>query len=325
MYSTVPLNTAAKAPLVCLFCLPQIIYKASLFKDSAEGLQHVLRLLGVNSSVAELEYEADPEIHDQHWQQVFQEAGTLFFVFTPHRFKAFPQHFVALQMEQASNVDMTTDQTSYMHSAVHVWDFSPYNVHKFTSKLQLQPGKMVVMPVYFQDNDLQSLQTDDTGQDIDVLFYGLINPRRYQLGTALLTAGLAVKFVQHVFGPELHALIARAKIVINVHYYPDAALEVHRINQLLQHGKCIVSEHSIDTQLDAAYSEGVVFVSYDGMVAEVQRLLANPRARRQWEWSGQLLGRRIQTNLKPLRNALLQVADRLKDMNRSDAQCSVPQ
>ncbi|CAM9745415.1 unnamed protein product, partial [Choristocarpus tenellus] len=36
------------------------------------------------------------------------------------------------------------------------------------------------------------------------------------------------------------------KVVLNLHFYPDAALEVHRISYLLALGKCVLSEPSSD-------------------------------------------------------------------------------
>eukprot|EP01046_Picozoa_sp_COSAG06_P044452 COSAG06_NODE_5993_length_3163_cov_11.142298_3_plen_213_part_00 len=94
---------------------------------------------------------------------------------------------------------------------------------------------------------------------------------------------------------------ARTQIVANIHYHDDAALEVHRINPLLAAGKCVLSEHSSDPELDALYSsssssssssaaaasssssssaaEGplgvVTFASYDEFVPEAVRLLAS--------------------------------------------------
>ena len=85
---------------------------------------------------------------------------------------------------------------------------------------------------------------------------------------------------------------ARTQIVANIHYHDDAALEVHRINPLLAAGKCVLSEHSSDPELDELYSssssssassssaaEGplgvVTFASYDEFVPEAVRLLAS--------------------------------------------------
>ena len=81
------------------------------------------------------------------------------------------------------------------------------------------------------------------------------------------------------------------QIVANIHYHDDAALEVHRINPLLAAGKCVLSEHSSDPELDELYSsssssassssaaEGplgvVTFASYDEFVPEAVRLLAS--------------------------------------------------
>src|SRR4029450_4294855 len=65
-------------------------------------------------------------------------------------------------------------------------------------------------------------------QDIDLLFHGSLNARRRQVLGRLAAEGMAVKSVFGVYGPERDALIARSRIVLNMHYYTTQIFEIVR-------------------------------------------------------------------------------------------------
>jgi hypothetical protein len=82
--------------------------------------------------------------------------------------------------------------------------------------------------------------------DLDVLFYGSINPRRNAVLERMRALGLRVEVVFGVFGPALDALIARSKVVLNVHFYEPGLFEAVRVMPLLHRGVCVLSENSCD-------------------------------------------------------------------------------
>eukprot|EP00611_Tribonema_gayanum_P007623 TRINITY_DN1703_c0_g2_i1.p3 TRINITY_DN1703_c0_g2~~TRINITY_DN1703_c0_g2_i1.p3 ORF type:complete len:179 (-),score=65.86 TRINITY_DN1703_c0_g2_i1:409-945(-) len=85
----------------------------------------------------------------------------------------------------------------------------------------------------------------------------------------LSAAGLRAEFhfEYALFGPERARAMARAHVVLNLHYYEDAALEVHRLAPLLAAGCCVVSEPSADQELDARFRGAVAFARYDDIPA----------------------------------------------------------
>uniref|UniRef100_A0A7S2USD8 Uncharacterized protein n=1 Tax=Fibrocapsa japonica TaxID=94617 RepID=A0A7S2USD8_9STRA len=91
------------------------------------------------------------------------------------------------------------------------------------------------------------------------------------LSSAAGQLGLKVAFYldYNLFGEERDMLIEQSKVVLNVHFYPQAALEVHRIEYLLAKGKCVVSERSSDPALDSQYEGAVLFV--DGGLENLAR------------------------------------------------------
>ena len=51
-----------------------------------------------------------------------------------------------------------------------------------------------------------------------------------------------IEIVEKVFGNDLIELIEKSKIVINLHYYPNAILELFRIHDILPYDCKIISE-----------------------------------------------------------------------------------
>lgn len=171
-----------------------------------------------------------------------------------------------------------------MGSPYAVWDqnrgwFTKTNLvlcpwHSMVDQVRkLNPLQQVGLLPYRYDPSLVRLSEFPTDKDIDVLFAGHPNERRTQLRHKLEATGLKVVFVDTVFGLELDRLIVRAKINLNLHYYPGAFLEIHRINRLLAYGACVVSEYSDDPDTDAEYEPYVHFGKIDDLVETVVGIL----------------------------------------------------
>lgn len=116
-------------------------------------------------------------------------------------------------------------------------------------------------------------------EDIDVLFYGSINERRKKVLLELQgKCKLHVAFGKH--GQELLDLISRAKIVVNIHYYPTAIHEITRTSYLMANKKFVVSEVGRDKELEAPYRGGIVFAQYEDIVETVLYYLKEPERRK---------------------------------------------
>ena len=110
-------------------------------------------------------------------------------------------------------------------------------------------------------------------KDIDVLFVGSMSPRR-EAKLAEIRKACSVVTAQGVYGAELDALIARARIVVNIHFtdHPHP-LEVVRLNYLMANGCCVVSERGWDEAENDNYSGGVIFA--DDLARDCARWLAD--------------------------------------------------
>lgn len=115
-------------------------------------------------------------------------------------------------------------------------------------------------------------------RDIDVLFYGSLNERRHAVLVALQRAGLRVHSAFGVYGAARDALIARARIVLNLHFFAAQVFEEVRISYLLANRAFVVSE-SGDSDAEARYRDGLVLTGIEGIVDACRNYLSDEPAR----------------------------------------------
>ena len=124
-------------------------------------------------------------------------------------------------------------------------------------------------------------------QDIDVLFYGALTPRRKEILIALQRTGLRVVVLEGVpliFGNERDALIARSRVVLNLHAYDTHIFEQVRVNYLLINGKAVVSEVAADTEIPGPYLRLIEPAwGIDAIVDRCRQLASSDRLRRERE------------------------------------------
>jgi hypothetical protein len=117
-------------------------------------------------------------------------------------------------------------------------------------------------------------------EDIDVLFYGSMNERRNNVISHLRQAGLNAHAVFGVYGPARDALIARAKVVLNMHYYKANIFELVRVSYLLANRKAVVAECNPGTEIDPDIVDAVQLAPYEGLVSACIELVANSGSRK---------------------------------------------
>ncbi len=155
-----------------------------------------------------------------------------------------------------------------------VWDYSRRNA-KALADLGVKVEQVV--PVGYAP-ELTRIQHAPK-KDIDVLFFGSMNERRKAILDGFTNAGVALVGVFGAYGGKRDALIARAKIVLNVHYYDAKVLEIVRLQYLLANQVAVLSESGADPSEDAELSDAVSFAPYERLVAQGLRLLSSPEER----------------------------------------------
>jgi hypothetical protein len=124
-------------------------------------------------------------------------------------------------------------------------------------------------------------------QDIDVLFYGDMTPRRERVIAAVRAAGLNVVTLTDAYGPERDGFIARAKVVLNVHRDDDVqALEAPRIVYLVANRKAVVSEGRPGVEIEHDLRSCMVVAAHEDLASACVKLVQDSARRRALEEAG---------------------------------------
>ncbi|HEY6241930.1 MAG TPA: glycosyltransferase [Burkholderiales bacterium] len=153
-----------------------------------------------------------------------------------------------------------------------VWDYSARNVAAL-AQMGIRDATHVPLG---HANVLERIPS--AKEDIDLLFYGVYNERRMAPLRRLAERGLKVHCVNGVYGSERDGLIARSRIVVNIHYYEQSRLEVARCFYLLANGRFVLSEASPDTG-ETGLAGGIAFASYEGIEKVCAWYLEHPEER----------------------------------------------
>lgn len=155
-----------------------------------------------------------------------------------------------------------------------VWDYSQANIAQLH---EMGVAGVQYVPVGYVP---ELTRIPIVEPDIDVLFYGSLNERREAILQSLTEQGVQVKVVPvGVYGAERDALIARSKIVLNMHFYPAQVFEVVRVSYLLANRRFVISEHSQNGSEAEAFAPGVAFTEYDQLVDTCRAYLSRPQER----------------------------------------------
>ena len=155
------------------------------------------------------------------------------------------------------------------------WDYSQANVERLA-------GLGLPRPTYVPIGYVPELtRIAPTPEDIDVLFYGALNARRYAVLRDLHDRGLRVKWLSGAYGASRDAWIARSKIVLNIHYWEAKIFEITRVSYLLANRRAVVSERGADPTLERDLESGIAFADYDGLADRCMELLGDECARRE--------------------------------------------
>lgn len=154
-----------------------------------------------------------------------------------------------------------------------VWDYSAVNARRLA---ELGARDVRHVPVGYVP---ELARIGPTNEDIDVLFYGSINPRRRRILEALQARGLEVAALFGVYGEERDRAIARAKVVLSLHFHEAKVFEIVRVAYLLTNEKAVVAEWHCEQTEDEGLREALCAVPYEGLVDACEALARDPARR----------------------------------------------
>jgi hypothetical protein len=173
-----------------------------------------------------------------------------------------------------------------------VWDYSRANVARLAA-LGITHAQHVPLGYVPQLTRIAAAP-----KDIDVLFYGVSTGRRERVLRELRESGIRLEAVNGVYGAGRDALIARARIVLNMHVYPSKLFEIVRVGYLLANRAFVVSELSTEADVEAELAGGFAAASYEGLcVACLQFLVDEPARERIAARGFELFSARRQSDL----------------------------
>jgi hypothetical protein len=148
--------------------------------------------------------------------------------------------YIPYQLEQlsASESVFSDNVKNILSGAAAVWDYSRENI-QFLARHGIAAQHLLV-----GYHPALEMIPKGAAKDIDVLFFGSMVDRRKKVLDGLAAAGARVHALFGVYGKERDAFIARARIVINIHYYSSKIFEAIRTSYLFNNACCVVSEES---------------------------------------------------------------------------------
>ncbi len=155
-----------------------------------------------------------------------------------------------------------------------LWDYSDANADAL---VRMGVPRPQVVPVGYAP---VLTRIEPATESHDVLFYGSMNARRQAVLEDLARRGARVHAAFGVYGEERDRLVARARIVLNVHFYEARVFEIVRASYLLANRRLVVSERGCDAAEEAAFEEGIAFAPYDRLADRCLELLRSPEERR---------------------------------------------
>ena len=189
----------------------------------------------------------------------------------------FPSGSIIFNLEQVA-VNSAWNNPAYVEHlrSFNVWDYSPRNIAYLKENCGLT--RITEMPLGYVP-EMTRLR-GDFPQDIDVLFYGAINERRKTVLDDMTKEGFKMGVMPSGYGIFRDHAIARAKIVLNIHYYTPAILEMARLGYLWANAKAVLSEKREDTEIPSGLENVCMFRPYEELTAAARELLKEDAARR---------------------------------------------
>jgi len=173
------------------------------------------------------------------------------------------------------------EQLAELAKTCRVWDYCESNRSYMLSTFGMPS---TFLPMCYMPNQRRTPPAPHQG--IDVLFYGAISDRRQHILDELRAAGLHVESLWRCWGLERDALIARSKLVLNMHYWPSHPFEEVRVSHLLSNSAAVLAEIGPRTIISEDMRQAVWGVQYDQLVPAAKFLIQRRGVRRELARNG---------------------------------------
>ena len=237
----------------------KIYAKHIVFKETATTLFQHFRQLGYNCCLV---------------SNIIKDDSDLYIIFGAHELVHDPPtNYIVYQLEQTpkslkyhKNTIWTPFYLNILFKAKSVWDFSMTNV-MYLRKTYNLPNIQYVRLGYSSclEENTPELKLLKQNKDIDILFFGSESPRRNTLHKSLLNAfpnkNIIWKYNSVWFSERIN-LIARSKIIVNLHYDTKyGLLEIPRLMHILSQKQFVLSEKGRNDSINSKWESNIKFIS----------------------------------------------------------------
>ena len=256
---TRPLIQEIEEDIADIFIKNIIVVSTPVIKDNHD-IEHHMRSLGFNVNTI---YHYPKDINNK--------TIYIFLYFYPTiRHHRYPKYYIIWQIEQlcATNQVMnalTQEKIKIMNGALQIYEISMKHYNTIYSE-QIPRNKIYYCPLPFYHVDQNADMNPDVEKDLDCVFIGANNARRHHILTCLREElekrNITLHVYHGIFGDEKIDILKRAKYILNIHYYDNASLETHRINEALHYNCITISEDVVDESDDSTkntYANTVLF------------------------------------------------------------------
>jgi hypothetical protein len=203
-----------------------------------------------------------------------------YIVICPQVFNKLPpgEKRISFQMEQSVSSRWFTEKyNNILDSSFAIFEYSLINL-EYLEKRKITYPHVHYLPIGATENYGKHVSANE--KKYDVTFYG--DSRSSQRRTSMLEALkeiFNVHVIDDLFGDDVISELKKSKVIVNIHYYENALLEMPRIQECLSLGLVVASESSQD-QKDYPELEGAVIFfeegSISGMIDAVRLALDTP-------------------------------------------------
>ncbi len=187
-----------------------------------------------------------------------------------------PRNSILFNLEQLSSGDTWfTPRYVEMLRLFPVWDYSARNCAGLASRFGVTATHV---PLGYVEEMTRLAQ--NRHPLYDVLFYGALNERRRTVIEALHKTGARVFLPAGMLaGVERDQLIVQSALVLNVHYYLPASLEVVRLGYLWANKRAVVSEREEHTEIPSGLETACAYAAHEDLVFAAHKLIRDKSAR----------------------------------------------
>lgn len=199
----------------------------------------------------------------------------------PSLLEKLPEDTIAYNFEQGRGLPAEKLRPAMKIAArrFEIWDYTAANMPMWE---QLGALRAEVVPVGYAPI-LERVPRVET-QDIDVLIYGGPGRDRLDAFKALCDEALTCVFVCGLYGKARDELIARSKMVLNIHLYQRTKIfEIVRASYLMANRKAVVAEIDADTVIEDDVAGGICMAQGPGVIDACKKLAADRAAREKLE------------------------------------------